>query len=270
MSDCFPGARTALFALATACSVPAAAQTQVDDPAAFAARVRQATMRFRDRNAAIAAGYRLVGPDFPGMGEHWVNIALLLQHVPESARPAILTYVVVDGKPLLVGAGYAMSLGPGDVPPDFPAGQGAWHLHSGTVEDESFLPRGMAGGNPSGRRLAIVHAWVWLENRAGIFARNNWALPYVRAALEPPLTSDPGSALALALASGSFAYLHARFTRSHSELDADIVDRWLTLARSAVERVLGDQTDPQTRDKRLASIWRDLCARLGDDCREPN
>ncbi len=270
MSGGFPGARTALFAVATACSVPAAAQTQVDDPAAFAARVRQATTRFHDRNTAIAAGYRLLGPDFPGMGEHWVNITLVLQRVLDSTRPAILSYVVVDGEPLLVGAGYAVALGPGDVPPDFPAGRGAWHFHSGTVEDESFLPRRMAGGDASDRRLAIVHAWVWLENRAGMFRRNNWGLPYARAALEPPLTPDPGAARALALASGSFPYFHARFVRSHPELDADIVERWLTVARSAVEHVLDDQTDPQTRGQRLASIWRDLCARLGDDCREPN
>ena len=43
----------------------------------FVDLVRVATDRYHDRARAVADGYRLIGRDFPGMGEHWVNVGLL-------------------------------------------------------------------------------------------------------------------------------------------------------------------------------------------------
>ncbi|MGH7627661.1 MAG: hypothetical protein ACREOJ_20390 [Gemmatimonadaceae bacterium] len=39
----------------------------------------------------------------------------------------------------------------------------------------------------------MLHAWLWLPNPAGMFASDNWALPFVRAGVPVPL-ADPSAA----------------------------------------------------------------------------
>ena len=92
------------FAL-TALAAPAMAQVaQSPDQQEFVRVVREATERYRDRSRAIADGYRPIGPDFPGMGEHWISVPLLLRGEVDRARPPILEYATLENEATLVGA----------------------------------------------------------------------------------------------------------------------------------------------------------------------
>ena len=181
----------------------------------FARRAREGTARFRDRRAAIVAGYRRLGADFPAMGEHWVNPGLAVSGRFDPARPAMLSYVVVAGTPRLAGVVYAVPLAPGERPPAIPDVPSRWHEHNGTVDEESLTPSHDAHGghgdaaSPADAprvRLAILHAWTETANPAGLFATDNWSLPFVRAGLAPPASPDPLAARALALAGGAEPY----------------------------------------------------------------
>jgi hypothetical protein len=177
----------------------------------FVAQARAGTARYRDVEVARAAGYRPVGPDFPGMGRHWVHPALILRDTLDPAAPPILEYAEIAGRPTLVGVAYAMLVRGGTPPPPPPLGlpvpPAAWHFHQGTVEEESFL-RSHAGvvhvvpGEENAPRIAVLHAWIWLENPDGLLATDNWALPYARLGYRMPPGAPREAARALALAAG--------------------------------------------------------------------
>src|SRR5213592_1941113 len=71
--------------------------------ASFVARARAGTEALRHPDAARLAGYHPVGPDFPGMGRHWIHTALILRPIPDAAQPPVLEYAEIDGVPTLVG-----------------------------------------------------------------------------------------------------------------------------------------------------------------------
>ena len=168
---------------------------------------RTASSRFRDRNAAIAAGYRLVGTDFPSMGEHWISPRLVIEGQFDVARPAILTYVTTGGNTLLTGVVYAVPLAEGENPPSVFGPDAMWHEHNGTVDEESMHPiHDGAASHDSGTRLAILHAWVGVPNPAGLFAAENWALPFVRLGLPVPESFPTGASRALSLLAGGTRY----------------------------------------------------------------
>lgn len=181
----------------------------------FAARARAGTERYRDPEAARAAGYRPVGPDFPGMGRHWIHPSLILRDTLDPAQPPVLEYAEIGGRPTLVGVAYAVLIKDGTPPASLPVPVDAWHFHQGTVEEESFLRshagvgHAMPGGGP---RIAVLHAWVWLDNPDGLLATDNWALPYARLGYGAPpagASRDAARALALAADDGGRAYLEA-------------------------------------------------------------
>ena len=178
-----------------------------DSAAAFVERARAATEKYRDQKLAILDGYRRIGRDFPGMGEHWIRIGLLFDGKIDPARPEFLIYMPISGKPELLGTAYALPLLTGESPPDFPAGKDAWHDHYRSVEDETALPHhhvpGAAGEEP---RLAMLHAWIWAPNPGGIFAADNWAIPYLRLGIAPRAGAPLSEALALSLLSGGDEY----------------------------------------------------------------
>jgi hypothetical protein len=178
-----------------------------DSVAAFVSRARAATERYKDQNVAAADGYRRLGPDFPAMGEHWANGEFVIRGEFDAARPGLLTYARINGVPTLTGVVYALPLSDSEVPPAFPFDPSQWHDHIGTIEDESLLlahnaPHGATGG----LRLAVLHAWIWLENPDGTFVTDNWALPYARLGLRAPGPAPGGAARALALVSGAMPY----------------------------------------------------------------
>lgn len=182
---------------------------QAEHVAAVTEQIRAATARYHDLEAAIGAGYRLVGPDFPGMGEHWVYAPYLLQREVSIERPAILSYLRIGGRPVLTGVAYARPVQSGETPPDFIL-PGLWHYHTGTVDEETLLLNPPAAHHGAGAedqpRLAMFHAWVWTPNPAGTFAQDNWALPFLRVGLPAPAAVRPQAGKALFLASGGVAY----------------------------------------------------------------
>jgi hypothetical protein len=187
---------------------PAPRATAADDVIEFVNTAREATARYRDRSAAIADGFRRLGPDFPGMGEHWIHPGRMVDGVIDAARPQALSYAMIDGRPHLLGAIYATPLGPGDAPPDAGPGAGHWHDHTGSIDEESVLLNHTpsAASATSDVRLAMLHAWVWLDNPDGTFAADNWSVPFVRLGLEPPPEPAPAAARALSLAADGVAY----------------------------------------------------------------
>jgi len=201
-----------MVVLAGAIAPPLAAGSASD----FLESIRRATEAYRDREVAVADGYRPIGGDFPAMGEHWIHIGRLFGGPRDPARPEILTYVTVDGTPRLTGVAYAIPLLPSESPPVWPWAGARWHDHVRTVDEETLLPHAAHGGHgghggPSADepRLAMIHAWAWLANPEGDFAADNWAIPYFRLGLDTPSAAPLCSAKALALVSGGSAHLSA-------------------------------------------------------------
>ena len=223
----------------------------------FIASARAGSVRYRDLDSAIADGFRLVGGDFPGMGEHWVHAGRLMTGMVDPSRPAILSYATIDGRPALVGVAYALPLGAGDPLPSTP--RNAWHAHSGSVDEASFLPRhaGHSAENP-GARIAVLHAWVWLDNPDGPFATDNPALPFARAGLAPKSASAP-ALRALALAYGGVPFYAAAVDRASEPGDTSgrsvmrLLEAAAARARAAVATRPADLPDTE-----LATIWGDL------------
>jgi len=175
--------------------------------AEFIAGARAGTASYRDPQVARAAGYRPVGPDFPGMGRHWIHPALILRDTLDPAAPPILEYAEIEGRPTLVGVAYAKLVHDATPPAGLPVPAAAWHFHQGTVEEESFLRShaGLVHGAPARTReprIAVLHAWIWLENPGGLLATDNWALPYARLGYRMPAGASHDAGHAVALAGG--------------------------------------------------------------------
>ena len=103
----------------------------------------------------------------------------------------------------MTGIAYALPLLPGESPPDIPASKDKWHDHFRTIEDETILPLHHLPGTASdGPRIAMLHAWLWLPNADGVFAADNWAIPYIRLGLTPPEHVSRSAAAAVSLLTG--------------------------------------------------------------------
>jgi hypothetical protein len=180
---------------------------------AFLARTAESLERLRTVEAALAAGYRPLGPDFPGMGRHWVQSSLLVRG-PDPAHPPLLTFLDTPAGTILTGAAFGSLLAPGDAEPDFPFA-GAWHAHTGTVDEETLkLGSAHTHGDVEGPRLIMLHVWLGLENPEGVFAQDNWAVPWVRAGIPTPASPSPSAGKALFLRSGGDAYYLELIRRS--------------------------------------------------------
>jgi len=228
---------------------------------------RTASSRFRDRNAAIAAGYRLVGTDFPSMGEHWISPRLVIEGQFDVALPAILTYVTTGGNTLLTGVVYAVPLAEGENPPLVFGPDAMWHEHNGTVDEESMHPiHNGAASHDSGTRLAILHAWVGVPNPAGLFAAENWALPFVRLGLSVPESFPTGASRALSLLAGGTRY-YLDITRgdegSASAVAAELSD-CVTAASLIVSQARAESRPLGSDDlRRLDDAWTQALSRVG-------
>lgn len=145
----------------------------------FLDSARAATAKYRDVSRALADGYRPVGPGTPGMGQHWVNIGLLIGGKVDPAAPAILEYADADGDstPALIGVAYAVLLSGDERPPDTPVPASWWHAHRGTLDAEGLSGSHAGMDMGGGDRVAVLHAWLWLPNPAGTFEAENWMLP---------------------------------------------------------------------------------------------
>jgi hypothetical protein len=268
----------ALVALVASCAllVPAALEAQRPpatrglDPAVarFVADARSGTARYRDQETAISEGFRRVGTDFPGMGEHWVSLERIMADSFAAARPSVLTYADVGGVPTLVGVAYTAVLEPGERPPSFAPARAFWHEHNGSVDEESFpLAHHAAGlgaaphGSEPPMRLAVLHAWVWDANPAGLFVADNWALPLTRLGVARRAAVTPSGLGAIALALGAHDF-YAQAIRSGAALspaEEDAAERVLGRYRKEIERAL---SEPRARGRltpgdarRLDALW---------------
>jgi hypothetical protein len=227
--------------------------------------VRAGTARYQDQAAAIADGYRQVGPDFPSMGEHWVNTALLVSGVLDPARPQVLEYAMIGGRPTLLGVAFAV-LADSAPPTGLPVPPSAWHTHAGTVDEESFvLSHAEAQAHPhderAGPRVAILHAWVWLDNPAGLLATDNWAIPFARLGFAAPDSVSPAAARGAALAAGGVGYFQTLVrvvARPDSSEQAEL-DSVLAAAAREVSGKLGRGTGntalPAAQVAYLEMVW---------------
>jgi hypothetical protein len=249
--------KSLVFALSLILLFASANCAQAEDTAeAFLQRARSGTTKYQDQSIAILDGYRKIGRDFPAMGEHWIRLDLLFDGRIDAEHPEFLTYVTVEGKAKLIGVAYALPLLSTEYPPDLPAPRGAWHDHYRTIEDETILPQHhLPATAASAPRITMLHAWIWTPNPDGVFAADNWAIPYVRTGLTPPDQGPRSRALALSLLGGGVEYFGATIdtivsatTRQRARIDAAFA-----AARTSVEQIVRkNEVDG------LASVWNDL------------
>ncbi|HSQ30319.1 MAG TPA: hypothetical protein VLN49_10740 [Gemmatimonadaceae bacterium] len=222
---------------------PAGAKLGAQSVAAFdsiAARAAAASARFADRRVAVADGYRRVGTDFPGMGEHWLNPDLLMHGSIDATRPSLLIYATVNGAPALLGVGFVAVTRGDSAPVSLPGWPTNWHEHSGLLSDES-------GGGAARHEMArptthvwVSHVWTMLANPDGRYTPDNWALPFARAGLRAPPGVDADAGRALSLAVGGDDYLRAVLADAglRSGRDSEGVDSAIAAARRRAEAVI--------------------------------
>ncbi|MDQ6829857.1 MAG: hypothetical protein M3081_13440 [Gemmatimonadota bacterium] len=234
---------------------PVLAETATNERAAFFDRLRLLTKVYEDRNAAIRAGYRRIGIDFPSMGEHWVDPSRVIEPRFDATRPAMLAYTMVDGRPELVGVVFAIALAPNETAPLLPGADAFWHEHSGSVSDEALLSEHRTSpSDTAGTRVAVLHAWTHVANPAGPYATENWALPFRRLHLEVPVPLPLRAARAVSLATngGGEEYFRMLFHDSAS----------VVRAATAANVLLAHRSDPARLSavdlNALDAIWRRL------------
>ncbi|HVF38776.1 MAG TPA: hypothetical protein VM939_02675 [Gemmatimonadaceae bacterium] len=219
---------------------------------------RSASEIFKERSAAISAGYRRVGMDFPSMGEHWVNPLLVFEGKFDVRRPAILTYSMIQGRPVLLGVVFAIPLNPGEEPPAAFGSRAMWHEHNGPLEVESLLPEHhSAPSAATGIRLAVLHAWVRTPNPDGVFAAENWALPFIRAGLDVPSDFPRGAARAVSLLTNGERYFIELGGQSSSAAVTAALERCGRVVKAIIERVTqrGGRTLTAEEVNELDGAW---------------
>jgi hypothetical protein len=248
-----------------------AATCDGSEPAASAARfvacAREATARYRDQAAAILDGYRPIGRDFPAMGEHWIRITLVFDGRFDPGRPEVLTYATVRGRPRLTGVAYALPLQPGETPPAGPGGAESWHDHFSTIEDETVMDH-QHGPHPAGDtpRIAMMHAWIWTDNPEGMFAADNWAIPFMKLGLARPEAAPPAAGRALSLLTGGQDYFERVIAAAApARKDDRTASAALAEARAAVERIAREAGGESLSDQDAAAlegVWRAMWDRI--------
>ena len=241
------------------------AQSSLDS---LSREVAQRTASYVDRRVAIAEGYRRVGTDFPGMGEHWLHPRTLLQGTVDASHPTLLTYAVIDGAPKLLGVGFLLTTHSDSARVDAPGWPNAWHEHSGLLTDESGARVGTTKSLSSSTRVWVLHIWTQLRNPNGNYTPDNWALPFARLGIRAPPNIDADAARALSLAVGGDSFLLDILSYSglRDSATAVAVDAALDTARASAERVAaGARTAAVVSPADVAAlqgIWRSLADSL--------
>jgi len=247
---------------------------ETHDPAVaeFVELARAGTFQYMDRSLAIADGYRLIGTDFPGMGEHWVNPGLIMKGDFDPAHPQVLCYITVNGDATLISVAYAIAVAADERPPESPASPDAWHYHSGSIREESFLLHGrnVDRADHRGPRIVMLHAWVWLENPAGVFAKDNWALPFARLGIMAPKSIPPAAAKALSLTTGGDNFYRALAlavghpaTDDQAKIEA-VLQRYRRLVGAWVVETQGNAEPGTTELEKLADVWESMWAEINE------
>jgi hypothetical protein len=198
------------------------------------------------------------------MGEHWVNVARILENQFDPARPSVLTYITDGGGRRLAGVAYTALLSEGEQPPRSVVPQAYWHEHNGSVAEES-LPlhhgAGTAARVGSGAlRLSILHAWVWLPNPVGPFVTDNWTLPLARLGVDGSRRTLSADAIrGVSLASDNAGYYDETIQTSLMPSDDELKLIHSIVGRHRAEARAELRKDPMLRDGRgIATAWRSL------------
>ncbi len=243
------------------------------DPAAFVAESRAATARYADQRNAVNDGFTRVGVEFPAMGEHWVSFSRVMEDSFAAHRPSVLIYTNERAGPKLAGVAYTRLVTGRSRPPSFPF-DGAWHEHSGTVDEES-LPLGHSDHaklSPAGDdspRLFILHAWVWVSNADGVFATDNWSLPLARLAVTLPSGTSRDVIRAISLAADDDEYYRLvlrttlALTDAEDALAAKAIAKSRARAAASVEQLEPGQQLSREEANRFLAIWDSMWLELG-------
>ena len=110
-------------------------------------------------------------------------------------------------------------------------------------------------------RLAVLHAWLWVPNPAGVFVTNNWSLPGTRLGLSVPDATPRDALHALALAGDEDGYLLLTLrtglglSPNEESAASQVLARQRTLAvREANVAQRAHRFAPE-QATRLASLW---------------
>jgi hypothetical protein len=245
---------------------PAAAGVQrLEEAAELTAR------RLATPEAAAAAGYRPLGPDFPGMGQHWVNIRILMSGELSLEEPAVLSYTDVHGRPTLVNVAHTVVLGREGAPPALVGvPPEAWHAHSGTIEEEMIGEhRPDMGQELAGQRATMLHVWR-IRNPEGSLAQHNWLLPFRALGLpDPDGVPREWAAQALSLATRSGEVYRRQVVRALVDPDRlaraeDVLEKQCGNARDWLERLRAAQRISAEDLIELEVIWRTLGQQLSE------
>lgn len=160
-----------LLAVAALAGVAYAA-TGVTDPQVLAdlAKVRRATAKYHNVNAALADGFIptpvcVSSPD-GGMGIHYINPARLMDPAENILEPEILLYVETADGLKLIGVEYFYGIGAPDTPIPNPAPPAP------VLFGRSF-DGPMDAHEPGQPPHYDLHVWVWQANPSGMFAMFN-------------------------------------------------------------------------------------------------
>jgi hypothetical protein len=222
--------------------------------------------RFEDRSVAIAAGYRRIGTDFPGMGEHWVLPAALLAASLDATRPTLLAYATLRGTPTLIGVGFITTTKAQTTAAELPGWPDAWHEHSGLLEEESGARHHSQPSSANGTRVWVLHIWTHLANPIDPYAPDNWALPFARGGLAAPADLDADVGRSASLAVGGDAFLSALLAHAGACVGDRRIACEVAIARATAEaRVVFAEARSRTdglvtpRDAaRLRGIWHSM------------
>jgi hypothetical protein len=231
-----------------------------DDVEDLVERVANGTLRFRDRAVAVAEGYRPLGPDFPGMGEHWVQPGRVFAGGVDPTCPPILTYAGLAGRITLVGAAFAHFLDPSVEPPSLFDGSASWKRHQADEEVLFLTHQPFGSGDVRWlQRAAIVHTWL-LENPRGITQQNNWRLPFLRLGLEAPADVSVEAARGLSLLAGEGYYAKLfDFAGWLDQRERVVVAEALAVHAARVQRwVFRALEIGAARSEELAEVWASL------------
>lgn len=183
--------------------LPSAAY-HADYDSALASEVRAATAKYRNIEAAHAAGYSIPattcvsGPDHGAMGIHWANPAYLMNppftaaNELDPSHPAILIYEPQrDGSQVLVGMEYVLPLAawiardPAANDPANPPPQGAAVPSvGGHLMNLQTQPNRYGVGNSF-----YLHIWAWRYNPDGLFSDWNRTVSCAKqSTTQPPVS----------------------------------------------------------------------------------
>ena len=114
----------------------------------------------------------------------------------------------------------------------------------------------------------MLHAWIWAPNPDGIFAADNWAIPYLRLGIEP-LPNPPRSAsLALSLLNGGDHYFAAAVDAAASPNSRQriTINAAFARARSAAEAAVASQQLDELSGV-WTELWKSIDAAISPDAR---